>query len=692
MVSLGSIRESASKAFTSIDRTVFKGRLPGGAPAQPRESSIIRQATGSEKVGDTKLKETVTFPQPRAAPRPSSPGRTSGGGGGGSSRATSPTPTPTTQITGASVTQPAAAPTPTPEPQQQFAKFGVLTEAPAPTDIFGRFERAREQAIIGEEQFDPRSTAKSAGLALAKPFVDSAQFISGIIREPKETATGVVSGLTVAAGRFASGEGFPEVGEAFGTRPTSAGFELFGEIGQAVIGGQAAKGAGKLVTTVGTRVSPSFIGVSDDLGDASKLSTLDDLGDTRKVLDLPSGQKIEVVPRGTIPTQPLGGQVKLAGGVAEPVQSAKNLFGFLDDSITVKARPGQVGIEKSFFADPFGRARVSRLGVDQRSATFADILSGDVTLKATKPQIITFGSQTVEKFPDELSDIGIKLKSGRGLSSSDELRLLEFQSKPSGQFKPIGALSREAEITLAPGEIVKKTGVAGVTLIEGKRVPIITADIGQASPKLSSLLTQKAAGTLDDLGTSNLIGQLSKESGFRVSRRAASTPLLSPLSIAGAASPLLGISGRLSSPSLNISSPLAPISAPRRSPIRAASPFAVFGGSSPFSPIGGGSRSPFITPGAPRLAPPTITPPLGIPGRDPFNLKTPALFPLPGGGTRRKLRKTKRPKRREVRKFAPSLSAVALNITAPKAPSLKSITGLGLRPLIRPRSRRRKRR
>jgi len=98
------------------------------------------------------------------------------------------------------------------------------------------------------------------------------------------------------------------------------------------------------------------------------------------------------------------------------------------------------------------------------------------------------------------------------------------------------------------------------------------------------------------------------------------------------------------------------------------------------------------TPQITRTQTPAITT-TGFPTFTPTPLLTPTPLPpfgfLPGFNLDLKRTKPRRGKRAaRPKKFAPSLSAVALGITATKAPKLSSITGLGLRPVVRRKRRR----
>lgn len=183
-------------------------------------------------------------------------------------------------------------------------------------------------------------------------------------------------------------------------------------------------------------------------------------------------------------------------------------------------------LERSFFADPRGKVRTKRLGAEQKEASLLDILSGDVTFKSSKPQILVFEDVRVAKFPEKLKDVEKALKTGKTLTKSQSKRLLTFQMKKTGEFKPIGALSKESEITLAPGEIIKRVKKVGVTLVNGKKVEIIQAKIIKPTAPTKKLIAKAKQGKLTSKELKTLRKKLEKETGFkaRIGRRIGRRP------------------------------------------------------------------------------------------------------------------------------------------------------------------------
>lgn len=180
----------------------------------------------------------------------------------------------------------------------------------------------------------------------------------------------------------------------------------------------------------------------------------------------------------------------------------------------IKKVGGKGILERSFFADPNLRIRPSRLGISTKDGTIKDLLSGRASLKGKKPQILLFKNIKVETFPKSFKDIKSSLKKGKPLTESQTKRLLEFQLKKSGKFKPLGFVTRESEITLASGEVIKRGKKVGVTLVEGKRVPIIEAEVVKVTGNLKNLLNKAKRGTASAKDLKTLKRGLKKKTGF----------------------------------------------------------------------------------------------------------------------------------------------------------------------------------
>jgi len=162
------------------------------------------------------------------------------------------------------------------------------------------------------------------------------------------------------------------------------------------------------------------------------------------------------------------------------------------------------------------------LGERPKDASLLDILAGDITFKSPKPQVLVFEDVRIAKFPKTkaFNSIKNKLKSGRSLTQSEANALLRFQLKPTGKFKPIGALSKEPEIVLAPGEIIKREKLVARVIIKGRPIPIIRARVIKAKSQTKKLLIKAKQGKLKTKELKTLRKNLKRETGFepRLSR------------------------------------------------------------------------------------------------------------------------------------------------------------------------------
>lgn len=228
-------------------------------------------------------------------------------------------------------------------------------------------------------------------------------------------------------------------------------------------------------------------------------------------------------------------QLAFQGKTGNVATAQRSLFGIFKKELTVdKPAPPEVPLERSLFASPFdpvtGRAqlRKSRLGVDSLEGSLLDVLSGEATFGTGKPQAVVFENQRIAPLPKNVFDQSGNIRPDK---------LLDFQLRPTGEFKPVGFIGGEAEFTLAPGEIIVKKGVIGRTIINGKSVPIISADVARANPETARLLSRVEQGTPEE---SLLFKRLSAETGFSVAdiRRSSRAPkptynplnLISPVS------------------------------------------------------------------------------------------------------------------------------------------------------------------
>lgn len=328
-------------------------------------------------------------------------------------------------------------------------------------------------------------------------------------------------------------------GELIRVSPT----EAFVRIGTELVLLQGFSKGLKTIGNVGerttARLSPSFV------GKAKKGSTL--------TIKTGAGKSVKLKVIGTLPGEKVSRQVKRAGKVIPKAISsqADNLLGIIKREKTIrKPIPGEANftpltktllnkfdkkninkkelialdnliqrqggkglLERSFFADPSGKIRPSRLGREAKT-NLLDILGRDVTFRKPKPQILLFQDIKVQQFPKNLKGVANKLKKGKQLTKKESNLLLEFQLKKSGKFKPLGFVSKESEITLAPGEILKRTKKVGVTIINGRKVPIIKTEIFKPKGRTKTLIKKFEKNKLTPREAKALDKLLKKQTGF----------------------------------------------------------------------------------------------------------------------------------------------------------------------------------
>jgi len=171
-------------------------------------------------------------------------------------------------------------------------------------------------------------------------------------------------------------------------------------------------------------------------------------------------------------------------------------------------------LERSFFIDPSMRVRPSRLGVSTQKTKLIDYLSSDVTFKRAKPQIFLFDDLKVSSFPKRLKPIANKIKNNKPLTKLEANQLLEWQLKQSGKAKPLGFVSRESEVILSPGEVLRKVKKIGITTLNGERIPIWKVEIYKPKGVTKELLTKFNKGTINTAERNTLKRLLQKNTGI----------------------------------------------------------------------------------------------------------------------------------------------------------------------------------
>ena len=181
-------------------------------------------------------------------------------------------------------------------------------------------------------------------------------------------------------------------------------------------------------------------------------------------------------------------------------------------------------LERSLYLDPASGLRVSRLGLQPaKSATLRDILRLNFKLwnKAGKPQILVFENAKIAKFPKSLSTVRRKLLAGNKLTVAETNKLIEWQVRVgSGKFKPIGSTiyqgGIELEVTLAPGELIKRIKKVCTVVIENRRVSIVTAEVFKPTRKIILQSKKANLGKLGKKQIASLEKSLSKKLGRKI--------------------------------------------------------------------------------------------------------------------------------------------------------------------------------
>ncbi len=426
-------------------------------------------------------------------------------------------------------------------------------------------ERTRLRTKIERgEKLTVEEQAKLGGLTATQSFIEAGKGIVFLSTLPFKAGKGVLKLIRNPENikevpkktmdiLKKTGKGFQEGGERFGRTLSVSPTEAIVVVGTEVLlfkgTGTALKLAGKLsskATTQLIKTTPKFSKV--EKGKIVVPSQVPGKNIVIEVVEKPV-KKIQV---------PLREQIKLAGKetlvvsaqadkivnllktkrvIRKPIPneeklkpSTKNLLDKFDRGKITKRQliqldkkirkdTGRAGslLERSFFASPKGKLRISRLGREPDDATLLDVLAGDVTFKTQKPQILIFEKAKIEKLPKALKDIEKKLKAGKSLTRDEANRLLQFQLKKSSKFKPVGTLSKEPEVTIAPGEIIRKVKTIAYTEIRGRRVPIIRAEIIKPKPSTAKLLKKAREGKITPRELKKLRKNLRKETGFKTS-------------------------------------------------------------------------------------------------------------------------------------------------------------------------------
>ncbi|KKM76384.1 hypothetical protein LCGC14_1380710 [marine sediment metagenome] len=354
-------------------------------------------------------------------------------------------------------------------------------------------------------------------------------------------------------------------------------------------------------------------------------------------------------------------QARFIGKRGTIATSARDLFKPFRSTVKIE--------EPLFFTPPspkgLPQTRISRLAIEgRREAKLIDILTGDITFRRPKPHIALVPKITVGK-----------------------------EVKPFGLAGPV---STELEVVRLGGKI-KKVKTIGVTLIEGERVPIITAKFIEGKKPIALPKGLEAKITKPTSLKKLSEGVISKEVKLR--------PFVSPTGVTTKGLLAIGKAPRLPSvapritPRVKISIPVSrrirtkpsrvPVSIPiRRRPSRLPSrpPIKIPSRPSSIPP----SRPPSVPPSRPPSVPPSIPPsrPPSVPPSRPPIIPPRIIIPppprIPGLDLPKKILKPKK-KLKKLKAFRPTRFQPSLGAIVPKKKIFGKIpdvlTGIELRPI-----------
>lgn len=400
-----------------------------------------------------------------------------------------------------------------------------------------------EKLIIKQERGQKLTLKEEAELQTRTVAYGVSAFGTGIVMLPKTLYNLAKHPSSIKKIPSAIVEGGEKFGQLLRVSPTTAFVKLGTEVYLIKGMGKLQRITGKVSSPIATKLNPKFRGLkkgvitipSQQTGKTLKIKISGPVSKIKESLkqqaqlagkrvtavSAQADRLVNLIKTKRIIRKPIPGEATLTTQTKKLLNkfdtgklSKKELI-LLDKRIKIETKGQGNILERSFFADPRGRMRPSRLGLKQKEASLLDYLSGDISFKTPKPQILIFEDIKIQSFPKSLSKVAQKLKTNKPLTVSESNKLINFQTKVSGKFKPIGALSKEPEITLAPGEIVKKVKTSAVTIINGRRVPIIRAKVIKASPTTKKLLKKSKAGTITQKEIQKLTKNLEKETGFK---------------------------------------------------------------------------------------------------------------------------------------------------------------------------------
>ena len=179
-------------------------------------------------------------------------------------------------------------------------------------------------------------------------------------------------------------------------------------------------------------------------------------------------------------------------------------------------------LERSLYLDPASGVRISRFGITAgKDASLIDIIRGNFRLRGDKPQMLVFEKLRVANLPTSLKNIERKFFAGEKLTVAETNKYIRWQVEHGGgKAKPIGSTiysgGTELEITLAPGEMIKRIKQIGRIYIDGKKVTIVSAKVYKPTTKLLAQMKKANLGKLSKVQLTSLEKTLSNKLGRKV--------------------------------------------------------------------------------------------------------------------------------------------------------------------------------
>ena len=345
----------------------------------------------------------------------------------------------------------------------------------------------------------------------------------GILNDSKRFIRDPLGSLTVASEYAAMGGALKVVGK--GARATLRGLSkvggtITGDLVTETVGGFNIKKAG--LTLKKQTVASGSRSLARQTEVAGKRVT---------AVTAQANQLVSLIRRNKIIRKPITGEASFPASIKRLLKKfdagerlSTKEFARTNMWLRRNVAPNITLLERSLYLDPAKGLRVSRLGIEaERTAGLRDIIRGNFKLfrNPNKPQVLIFENAQVARFPKALRTIERKLKTGKTLTTAETNKLIRWQVQTgSGKFKPIGSTiyagGRELEVTLAPGEMIKRIKKVGFTYIKGKKVTFVTAEVYKPGAAILKKIRLAQIGKLSRSALERLENFLSRKLGRKI--------------------------------------------------------------------------------------------------------------------------------------------------------------------------------